>query len=300
MSTISNSLLNQLLDQLTYKQTFTLCVHDVSGIIHNTPELSLTSMYTVHCSAFCSMAKLNYKGYQQCLRCKKLTLQKAEQIQTPFVGQCYLGVTEIVYPVYVNGQLQCILYLGNLYNSSLHENFRRCILRNAPHIGLNPKELLSLTRTLHTYQADDLISYIDTLSFIHQFIQFTYKQHPTVCHRTLATPIYRGTMHPAIRQASDYISVHYQDIITLESLSDMCYLHPDYFSKLFKKETGISVSHYIQSIRIERAKELLYHTNEKIIDVSLAVGFNNLSYFCRQFKHLTGLSPSHYRLQHQE
>lgn len=296
-----HSLLSQLIQQLTYHQGYTLCIHDVSGIIHKTPELQLESKSYAHYSSFCSKAKLTHKGYQQCLRCKSLTILKAQKSTAPFVGQCYLGITEIVYPVYHEEQLQCILYLGNLLDTTTEGEFQRKLRRNAPLIGLNAKDFKSLKMSLHPFTPDDYAKYLITLSFIEDFIFFIQTQQEKAFMPSNSTaPIYRERMHPAIRQASDYISVHYCKLITLNTLSDLCYLNPEYFSKLFKKETGISVTQYIQSIRIERAKELLRHTDEKIIDVSLAVGFNNPSYFCRLFKRLTGISASLYRSRTQQ
>jgi YesN/AraC family two-component response regulator len=77
------------------------------------------------------------------------------------------------------------------------------------------------------------------------------------------------------------------------------HLNENYFSKLFKKEMGISFVDYVTSIRLERAKELLCGSTMKIKDISGQVGFTNPNYFGIWFKENTGLTPSQFRNQSQ-
>ena len=62
-----------------------------------------------------------------------------------------------------------------------------------------------------------------------------------------------------------------------------------------KKVTGMNISNYINTNRINAAKDLLADTGAKIIDVAYHVGFDNLTHFHRQFKKLTGCTPNEYR-----
>ena len=72
-------------------------------------------------------------------------------------------------------------------------------------------------------------------------------------------------------------------------------MHPNYFSSLFKNETGTTVRDYILNIRIKKAKELMKDNNYKIIDIAIAVGYQDASHFNRAFKNITGMSPNRYR-----
>jgi len=72
-------------------------------------------------------------------------------------------------------------------------------------------------------------------------------------------------------------------------------LNEDYMGQIFKKATGTNISNYINTNRINAAKELLTDTSAKIIDIAYHVGFDNLTHFHRQFKIQTGCTPNEYR-----
>lgn len=97
------------------------------------------------------------------------------------------------------------------------------------------------------------------------------------------------------RLMQDYVDQHYSQDISRSSLTDVFYLDPDYASKLFKKETGISFKNYIINKRIEVAKNLLSTTDLPINTVADNVGYGNYSYFARLFKKVTDMTPNEYR-----
>ena len=68
-----------------------------------------------------------------------------------------------------------------------------------------------------------------------------------------------------------------------------------YLSLLFKKEKQSTFVKYLTSVRLEKAKEYLSLTNEKIIDIAGKCGYNEVYYFSHSFKKYTGVSPKKYR-----
>ena len=64
---------------------------------------------------------------------------------------------------------------------------------------------------------------------------------------------------------------------------------------LFKKSTGSSFKEYLNMVRIEESKRLLSNTDFSIIDIAIAVGFEDQSYFSKVFKKFTGLTPKQFR-----
>jgi AraC-like DNA-binding protein len=92
-----------------------------------------------------------------------------------------------------------------------------------------------------------------------------------------------------------YIDVNYSENLTLQSIGDIFYINPYYLSHLFKKQTGYSPLNYIIRRRIGEAQSLLITTNRSIMDISTAVGFNNINNFNIHFMKCVGLSPSIYR-----
>ncbi|MGL6198179.1 MAG: PocR ligand-binding domain-containing protein [Lachnospiraceae bacterium] len=98
-----------------------------------------------------------------------------------------------------------------------------------------------------------------------------------------------------IKKAMTYISKHFNETITLEDIATNVHLHPSYFSSMFKTSTGSSFKEYLNMVRVEESKRLLTNTDFSIIDIAIAVGFEDQSYFSKVFKKYTGITPKQYR-----
>lgn len=98
-----------------------------------------------------------------------------------------------------------------------------------------------------------------------------------------------------VRLVRQFIRENYASEISLEVLSKITYVHPNYLSKIFKRETGENISDYILSYRIEQAKRLLMDPSLKIYEVAEKSGFHTSKYFAALFKAEVGVTPSQYR-----
>lgn len=98
-----------------------------------------------------------------------------------------------------------------------------------------------------------------------------------------------------IKKAMVYISQNFHSNITLEDVANHVHLHPSYFSTMFKQSIGSSFKEYINMVRIEESKRLLTNTDFSIIDIAIAIGFEDQSYFSKVFKKYTGLTPKQFR-----
>lgn len=83
----------------------------------------------------------------------------------------------------------------------------------------------------------------------------------------------------------------------MRGLSKIYYLNENYLGRLYKRQTGKSFSAYLNEIRLEKACALLRETDDPVIAVALATGFNNVTYFNRIFKRHMGVTPTAYRAQ---
>ena len=92
-----------------------------------------------------------------------------------------------------------------------------------------------------------------------------------------------------------YIQRNYQKNITQELLSSYFYINRSYLSTLFKERTGEKFVDYLNTVRIEKSKDLLRHTNLKMYQIAKNVGYDNVKYFFRIFKKKTGMTPESYR-----
>ena len=99
----------------------------------------------------------------------------------------------------------------------------------------------------------------------------------------------------AVRLAMDFIQENFATPISLEQVAAQVYLTPEYFSRVFKEETGVTFVNYLTDIRLHHSVQLLESTALRVQDVAKQVGYPNVSYFSTVFKKKYGMSPYEYR-----
>ncbi|SFG68940.1 AraC family transcriptional regulator [Desulfotomaculum arcticum] len=100
-----------------------------------------------------------------------------------------------------------------------------------------------------------------------------------------------------VQQTLDYIEKNLSSDIQIQKLSQMACLSPFYYQRLFRRLVGKPVMEYVKLRRLANAASLLASGGDRIIDVSLALGFENPETFTRSFKDAYGLTPNAYRKQ---
>ncbi len=102
-------------------------------------------------------------------------------------------------------------------------------------------------------------------------------------------------MSKPVTACIDYIYAHIKERITIEDLAEHTALSASYLSRLFKKETGVSVSDYIREKKIEKAQHLLRFCDYSLVDIANYLSFSSQSHFIQLFKDFTGITPKKYR-----
>jgi two-component system response regulator YesN len=98
-----------------------------------------------------------------------------------------------------------------------------------------------------------------------------------------------------VAKAKQYILQHFAEDINRNDVANSVYLTPNYLSKLFNKETGLTIRDYINQLRIDEAKRQLNATSKAISMIAMDVGFENVSYFSTVFKKYCGCNPDTWR-----
>lgn len=98
-----------------------------------------------------------------------------------------------------------------------------------------------------------------------------------------------------VKQAIDYINTHYQKKLTLSLIAKHVNLSENYLSRIFKEEVGQSIIHYINTVKMEKAAELILKGNPYIKEISTQIGIHDQFYFTRLFKKHFGVNPSEYK-----
>ena len=99
----------------------------------------------------------------------------------------------------------------------------------------------------------------------------------------------------AVYQVKTYLQEHCSESADIEKLAAEVGLSPNYLRSLFKEATGKTILEYNTEMRLQRAAELLKNKKNKVREVSLAVGYENVSYFGVVFQKRFGVTPNEYR-----
>ena len=98
-----------------------------------------------------------------------------------------------------------------------------------------------------------------------------------------------------VRKIICYIDDHFQDKISLEQIAEEIHMNRTYISVLFKKETGIKFSDYLQKVRLKKAGKMIEETRVSIQEIAEQTGFFDAAHLSRVFKENYQMTPLEYR-----
>lgn len=93
----------------------------------------------------------------------------------------------------------------------------------------------------------------------------------------------------------EFIHENLYDELPLSRLAGHIAYSPSHFTRIFKERTGLSPLYYVSSHRLQKAKDLLLHTNLSIRDIGLEIGQQSLGTFTTRFTERVGVTPSEFR-----
>ncbi len=107
-------------------------------------------------------------------------------------------------------------------------------------------------------------------------------------------------LSPLMKEAVTTLRFTLDQPASLKRLADTLGVHPSYLSRAFKKEIGMTLTDYINRLRIEEAKYLLDHGNVSVTDAAFSVGYTDPNYFSKVFTKLEHMTPHDYRKRKKE
>lgn len=99
----------------------------------------------------------------------------------------------------------------------------------------------------------------------------------------------------SVRKIALYVDAHYMEQLKISDIAKRFFMNPAYLGQQFIKHKGCSLNHYINSVRLEKSKDLLANTNLKVYEIAKKVGFDDPNYFSFKFFEYTSQTPSDYR-----
>lgn len=109
-----------------------------------------------------------------------------------------------------------------------------------------------------------------------------------------------AALSPLIKEAVTTLRFTLDQPVSLNRLAYTLGVHPSYLSRAFKKEMGVTVTEYVNKLRVEEAKYLLDHGNVSVTDAAFSVGYTDPNYFSKVFTKLEHMTPHDYRQRKKE
>ena len=136
---------------------------------------------------------------------------------------------------------------------------------------------------------------LDRLRLLNSFFKVLISLASTTGEQLLDTK----NLSPTLIKITRYIEENYTSQISLQTLASHFSLSKQYIMRLFREQFGVTVTHYINEVKLRKSLDLLTFHSLSISEVAYAVGFSSLYYFDRLFKKTYALTPSEYQRRHQ-
>jgi AraC-like DNA-binding protein/ligand-binding sensor protein len=202
--------------------------------------------------------------------------------------RCFAGFTYTSVPVRGDKRIIGFLQTGRVFlRTPSGERFRKIATRLISW-GIKP----NLARLEDVYFRSRIVS-PDQYHAIVRLLEIFAEHLSMVANKA---SLQQGNKDPLIvRRAKDYIANHRYEPIKLEEIARALNVSTFHFCRKFKEATGITFVTYLNHLRIEKAKLLLYNKDLRISEIAYDVGFQSLTHFNRVFHKLVGHSPTEYR-----
>jgi AraC-like DNA-binding protein len=112
--------------------------------------------------------------------------------------------------------------------------------------------------------------------------------------------ILAGEVRSTINAIVEFVSERYAEPLSVADAAAWVNMTESRFSRYFNKATDSTFSSFVNRVRIQKACELLMHSESQISSICYAVGFNNIANFNRRFREIKGMAPKQFRAQRAE
>lgn len=246
-----------------------------------TPSELIT--FNIHENSCCVYIKSCPEAQAHCIERQYKVEQKAAC--GSFLGVCYAGVREYVYPLTDGHRITGFLCVSG-YKCSSPESYLRA---TAERYGLPLEKLRDVYASLKDEMPEK--ENVDTL------ITPLCHMLELACRKRESAP---ARDEQFVDRVVRFLKQYHTRSISVEDICRHFGCSRSYVSHQFSRYTGKSIREYLTGLRMADAKVLLCYSGLTVTEVALSVGYSDSNYFSSLFKKETGLSPRRYRILHRE
>lgn len=238
---------------------------------------------------FCGSLRVFKDQEENCIRCDNTAFKIAEETAKPYIYKCHMGLYEAVIPIFIKNKLTGYLMLGQVTSTEELQS-----------------QLQSFEDKLRSFNIDQgqrtILSdaYQTTTTMSISKIEAAANMLNIIAQHIINTDVIYVFDMDSIEKAKHYIHQHFAEPLPIADVAGFACLSSSYLSFLFKRETGYTLTHYIDKLRMDNAKELMVMTSKSVKEISFLVGYTDQNYFSRIFKKHEGISPVEYRIKNKK
>ena len=264
-----------------------ICFYDIGGLFKYSNDIFRE--YTGHRCELCTSARMLVGGRERCDASDRgEAIRLAGEVREPFFHKCYLGLYELLVPIYNGDKLAGLIFIGQCRIEGM--SAERQIGEMSEKYGGKSEAFINMYRALPTVRAEMLLS-------IGNIIKLYFESLVDLSNAYDIRGEVRGGTHtaPLYQRVSLFVQYSYKTPITPKSIAKAHFVNQSYLSRHFKANTGMTLTDYINKVRLENSKVLIRTSALPISVVALNVGYTDANYFVKLFKKQFGMTPTEYR-----
>lgn len=235
---------------------------------------------------FCRTVRKSKKVDELCFFCDNDAIQVVENTKKTYIYTCHFGFKEALIPVFMNGNVVAMVFIGQLKNSIGFPDFSRIcdkIVQLEPDFfeTNNRGEMEAEFNSMRIMSDDSILA---LCNLIERFM-------PYCVDRGLVSTA-KSSLHS---EFTYYIQKNIDKHIKLSDVTEALNISQAHLCRLVKQEFGMSFTEYVNDLKIQRAKALLLETEYSVAEIAQGLGFDDSNYFSRLFKKMTGENARSYR-----
>lgn len=204
--------------------------------------------------------------------------------------------SKLVYAIDKNSSSLCKDYVEKLFEYIESTNMFNSRFINSMFINLYEVLIRSFSKQLDLACLSDIEDCIENLKKFAYTRSEMFEITSCVVDKTLIS-VHSSESGASFAKVLDYINANYKKDLSLNELSEMFGVTPQYFSKVFKDNMGTTLVQYLTDLRLNKAIELLENSDMLVKDIATEVGYSNSQYFIRVFKKKFRCSPLKFKRQ---
>ena len=253
---------------------------------------------TTHEAHLCRLIDSCPKGRRRCLASDRRLAAACNRTLKPQLHRCHAGLVDAAVPIVAGGKCVAVLFSGQVIPGPLTEKMKSELMSKVRDLPLDPAELKRAISEVRTMPLEVLRHSVD-LMWKGTQLAVALAAHREVVAERLSGFVPSPWPEAYVGIAQEYVRANLHRPLSLAMVcKEVVHLNRSYFSRIFRRSTGMTFGQYVLQQKMGHAMRLLAANRDLAVKgVASAVGFDDPAYFSRAFNRLVGQSPSAFRAE---